>query len=169
MSEFTRMVELRSIDARVRHLEAGEAERAALAERFGLVSIGRLEADVELAVDGAVVTATGTLNAEIVQSCAITGDDLPVAIREPLAFRFVPESELQPAPDDEIELDTEEPDEIPYAGTTFDLGEAVAESLALAIDPYATGPDADLVRKEAGLLDEAATSPFAALKGLIKD
>jgi uncharacterized metal-binding protein YceD (DUF177 family) len=169
MSEFTRMVELRSIDARVRHLEADEAERAALAERFGLVSIQRLEADVELVADDSAVDATGTLSADIVQSCAITGDDLPVAIRENLAFRFVPESALQAGPEEDLEIDSSEIDEIPYGGTSFDLGEAVAESLALAIDPYATGPNADAVRKEAGLLDEQAAGPFAALKGLIKE
>ena len=168
MNEFTRMVELRAVDARVRHLEAGEAERAALAERFGLVSIGRLEADIELTAEGPAVDATGTLIAEIVQSCAVTGDDLPVSISEPIAFRFVPEG--APAhPDEEIELDAGELDEIPYEGSSFDLGEAVAESLALAIDPYATGSNADALRKEAGLLDEGSAGPFAALAALKKD
>ncbi|WEK46000.1 MAG: DUF177 domain-containing protein [Candidatus Andeanibacterium colombiense] len=167
MSEFSQMVELRSVDLRVRHLVADEGERAALAERFGLVSIGLLEADIELIADGAVVDATGTLRAEIVQSCAITGDDLPASIREKLVFRFVPEAE-EPAEIDQ-EIDSSEIDELPYLGTSFDLGEAIAESLALAIDPYACGPNADAVRKEAGLLGEDDTGPFAVLKGLVKE
>ncbi len=50
----------------------------------------------------------------------------------------------------------------------FDLGEAVAQSLALAIDPYAVGPSAEQARKDAGLGDEAASGPFAALAGLKK-
>ena len=50
----------------------------------------------------------------------------------------------------------------------FDLGEAVAQDLALAIDPYAVGPGAERARKEAGLLDEAAAGPFAALEALKK-
>lgn len=169
MSEFTRMVELRSVDTRVRHLEASEAERAALAARFGLVSIARLEADLELVADGATVEAKGRLSADIVQSCAITGDDLPVAIRESIELRFVPETHEPPPAEEDQEIDSSEIDEIPYAGTNFDLGEAVAESLALAIDPYATGPNADVVRHEAGLLDEEAAGPFAALKGLMKE
>jgi hypothetical protein len=86
-----------------------------------------------------------------------------VSIEEPLTLRFVPES---PVTEGELELVEEELDEIPYAGAAFDLGEAVAQSLALAIDPFATGPDADRVRKEKGLLDEAAAGPFAALAAL---
>lgn len=165
-TELSRMVELRLIDARPRVVEASEAERAALAKRFGLVSVDRLEATVDLVKDGDAVDATGRLEAEIVQSCAISGDDLPVEIREPIALRFVPESTAAPRPDEEVELDAEELDEIPYSGTAFDLGEAVAQSLALAIDPYATGPNADVARKEAGLLDEDSAAPFAALSAL---
>ena len=52
-------------------------------------------------------------------------------------------------------------------GTAFDLGEAVAQSFGLAIDPYAAGPEADSVRREAGIVDEDAPSgPFAALAAL---
>jgi hypothetical protein len=97
----------------------------------------------------------------------VTGEALPVAIHEKLAFRFVPETGAG-TPDEEIELETGELDELPYSGEMFDLGEAVAQSLALAIDPYATGPGADAARKRAGLLDEGEAGPFAALKALKK-
>jgi len=165
-TEFSHMIDPRAIDTRVRHLVAGDAERVALARRFGLVAIHRLTADISLERDGAAVDAAGTLSADIVQSCAVSGEDLPVQIREELNFRFVPGSEVPAAPDEEIELDERDLDEITFTGATFDLGEAVAQSLALAIDPYATGPDADTVRKEAGLLDEEAAGPFAALAAL---
>jgi len=167
--EFARPVALRQVDARVHRLVANEAERAALAKRFGLVAIDSLTAEIELERNGDEVAATGTLDADIVQSCAVTGDDLPVSIREELAFRFVPEDKTPADPDEEIELEAEELDEIPYAGEMFDLGEAVAQSLALAIDPYAVGPRAEDVRKEAGLMDEDEAGPFAALKALKKE
>ena len=99
----------------------------------------------------------------------MTGDDLPVAIRETLDLRFVPEAQQDAAIDEDREIDSSEADEIGYEGSAFDLGEAIAESLALAIDPYATGPGADAVRREAGLLGEDDTGPFAALKGLVKE
>ena len=59
-------------------------------------------------------------------------------------------------------------DEIEYEGTQFDLGEQIAQTLSLAIDPYATGPNAERVRKQAGLGDEAGSGPFAALAALRK-
>lgn len=164
--EFSRPIDRRQITARPVRIEANEAERAALARRFAIVSIGRLEAELELIVDGDAVEARGRLGADIVQSCAVSGEDLAVTIDEPLALRFVPE---QPVEGDEIELETGELDELPYDGQVFDLGEAVAQSLALAIDPYAVGPNAEKARKEAGITDEAATGPFAALAALKKD
>jgi uncharacterized metal-binding protein YceD (DUF177 family) len=103
------------------------------------------------------------LSAEIVQTCAVSGDDLPATIAEAISLRFVPETAVE---EEEVELEEEDLDEIPYAGTAFDLGEAVAQSLALAIDPYATGPDAERVRQEKGLAGEAASGPFAALAAL---
>ena len=169
MSEFTRMVDARRIEARPYAIEADEAERSALAARFGLLSIGRLAAQIELAKDGEAIDARGTLDAAIVQSCAVSGEDLPVSIHEQLAFRFVPETQVQAEDDEEIELEADELDEIPFRGDKFDLGEAVAQSLALAIDPYAVGPNAEAARKEAGLLDEESAGPFAALKDLKRE
>lgn len=164
--EFSRIVELERLGDGTRRIEATAEERAALARRFALVSIARLEADLTLEPNGDAVTARGTMVARFVQSCAVSGDDLPVSLAEPLSLRFV-----RPAahsPDEEIELTPEDCDEIEYEGNRFDLGEAVAQSLGLAIDPFATGPNADEVRKRAGLLDEQSSGPFAALAGLRK-
>ena len=88
-----------------------------------------------------------------------------MTIDEPLELRFVPAREIA---EEEIELEEEELDEIPFSGHVFDLGEAVAQSLALAIDPYAVGPEAECVRKEKGLSGEGASGPFAALAALKK-
>lgn len=164
--EFSRPVDIRGIRDEPVSIEADEAERKALARRFDLVSIERLHAIVTFELDGADIDAAGTLEADVVQSCAVSGADLPVAIREPLSLRFVPERTVS---EEEVELEEAELDEIHYSGTAFDLGEAVAQSLALAIDPYATGPDADRVRKEKGLNDEGMSGPFAALAALKKD
>jgi uncharacterized metal-binding protein YceD (DUF177 family) len=161
--EFSRPIDRRQLKTKPALLVADEAERKALAARFGLVAIDRLDAEVSLAPDGEAVVATGTLEADIVQTCAVSGDDLPVTIAEPLVLRFVPK---RPVEQEEIELEADDLDEIAFAGNFFDLGEAVAHSLALAIDPYATGPDAESVRKEKGLADEAASGAFAALAAL---
>jgi len=164
--EFSRLVDRRQIDAQPLAIEANAAERAALATRFALVKIDQLAARLRLACEGDVVSVQGRLTARIVQSCAISGEDLPASIDEPLAFRFVPDQAIE---EEEIELDEGELDEIPYAGHSFDVGEAVAQSLALAIDPYACGPDAERVRREAGLGEPSASGPFAALAALKRD
>jgi uncharacterized metal-binding protein YceD (DUF177 family) len=163
--EFTRPIDLRQVHGRPVTLVATAEECAALARRFALVRIDRLEAELSLEPDGEAVNAKGRLRAAIVQSCAVSGEDLAVALDEPLALRFVPEAEVT---EDELELEVSEFDQIPFSGTAFDLGEAVAQSLALAIDPYAVGPEAERARHEAGLLDEAASGPFAALAALKK-
>lgn len=164
--EFSRPIDRRHLTARPVRLEAGAEEREALARRFGLVAIHRLEAEVELAADGEAVDARGRLSADVVQSCAITGEDLPVTMEEPLTLRFVPEQAVEA---EEVELEESDLDEIPFSGDVFDLGEAVAQSLSLAIDPYAVGPNAEQARKDAGLTDQAASGPFAALAALKKD
>jgi uncharacterized metal-binding protein YceD (DUF177 family) len=163
--EFSRPFDVRQLDHRAVQLVADEAERAALSKRFGIVRIDRLEAEVVLEREGEALNAKGTLSADIVQSCAVSAEDLDVAIREPLAFRFVPETGAR-RPDEEVELDADELDEIEFSGTTIDLGEAIAQSVALAIDPFLTGPQADEARR---LLREESASPFAALAALKKN
>jgi uncharacterized metal-binding protein YceD (DUF177 family) len=166
--EFSRVIDLRQIGDKPVRLVADEAERRRLAGRFALSGIDSLEADVELVPDGPVVTATGRLRAAVVQACAISGEDFPVTIDEPLFVRFVPAVRRE-VPDEEIELDADDLDEVEYEGTAFDLGEAVAQSLALAIDPFAEGPNAEAARKAAGLSDSSASGPFAALAALRRD
>lgn len=158
--EFSRVHDRRHLTAAPVELSATPEERMALARRFGIIAVNRFEAKVDLEARGERIAATGTLSADLVQSCAITGDDLPTRVEESVNILFVPDSEV-PAGDVDLELTGSEPDEVPYAGTAFDLGEALAETLALAIDPYATGPDADVVRQKYGLADEGPKGPLA--------
>lgn len=172
-SELTRMVKARPLPAGAVVIEATEAERAALAARFGLGAVESLRAEVTLEQKPRAIRATGSLNAAIMQPCAISGEDFPVTIDEPVDLRFVEESQsTAPASEDlEIELEADDCDEIEYAGEMFDLGEAVAQTLGLAIDPYAEGPDADAARAAAGIVPEGEVrGPLAdLLAGLKKD
>lgn len=167
MSEFTRAYDPRLLPGSTVELEASEAERAALAKRFGLVRIDRLTARIDLEREEAGASAKGRLTAAVVQSCAVSGEDLPVSIDEPVNLHFIPAGGPS-APDEEIELEAEELDEIEFTGSLFDLGEALAQTLALAIDPYAVGPNAEEARRKAGLLDRDSSGPFAALAALKK-
>lgn len=167
--EFSRRIDIRNLPGGPLKLEADASERKVLAKRFGIESVERLVAEVTmLPVDGAI-EVTGRVAATVVQLCAIAIEPFTVRIDEPLTLRFVPGLPLHhPGEEIEIEIDSEACDEIAFEGTQFDLGEEIAQTLALAIDPYATGPNADRVRNEAGLSDEASSGPFAALAALKK-
>ena len=163
--EFSCLVDIREADGRAMTLEPSASEREALARRFGLIRIDSLVAEVMLERHADEVAVTGSLRARIVQSCAVSAEDLAAAIDEPLRFRFVP-ARTGYRPDDEIELDSQDCDEIEFVGTNFDLGEAVAQSLGLAIDPFAVGPDAETARRAGLLGSEQDSGPFAVLKAL---
>jgi len=167
--EFSRIIKIKAIAGTPLVLEADAAERAALAARFSIVAIGSLKATVSLEQRGHDVIATGNLAAQITQACAVSGEDFPHAIEEPIALRFVPSGSPVEDEDMEIELESEELDEIEYDGESFDLGEAVAQSLGLSIDPYAEGPNADAARQAAGITsDDAPRGPLADLLSALK-
>ena len=161
--EFSRMVRARPQPPEQVTIDANDAECVALAARFGIVAVHSLHATVTLLADGDAVDATGTMTAALVQLCAVSDEEFEVRIEEPLALRFVPEAR-QVDPEEEAELPSDEPDEIEFTGDGFDLGEAVAQTLGLAIDPYAEGPNADAARREAGIVQEGeAEGPLAEL------
>lgn len=170
--ELSRMVKARPLPAGPVVIEASEAERAALAARFALGAVESLRAEVALEAKPRAIRATGRLRAAIQQPCAVSGEDFPVTIDEPIDLRFVELNQHSGNPEDEeIELEADDCDEIEYAGEMFDLGEAVAQTLGLAIDPYAEGPGADAARKAAGIVQEGEQlGPLAdLLAGLRKD
>ena len=115
--------------------------------------------------------AEGRLRATATQSCVATGEPVPAHVDEPFALRFEPED--AEAVSEEMELGERDLDIIPYAGGAIDLGEAVAQGFALALDPFPRIADADVQLRAAGVLTEEeaeaariAAGPFAALKGV---
>ena len=144
-------------------ISAGAEERAALARRFGLLSLDRLDARFRLRRDAAGVIAVGEVTGDAVQPCIASAEPVPAAIRESVQLRFVPEGTAE---GDEIELDDQSADTVFYAGGAIDLGEAAAETLALALPPYPRSPHADTVLRDAGVLREEEAGPFSKLAAL---
>lgn len=163
--EFSRPQRLDTIGAGESRVavEADPAERAALARRFGLIAIDKLTADFTIRRDAAGIIARGRLSGAVVQPCSVTGDPVPAKIEEDFAIRFVPEGE---GGGDEVELSEEDCDTVFYTGGAIDLGEAAAETLALALDPFPRSPGAAAALREAGVLSEEEAGPFAALAKL---
>ena len=146
-------------------LAAGEGERAAIAERIGLESLGRLEAHLTLDRDGPRIHVRGRIRAALEQSCVATGEPVAEAVDEPFELLFLPEPKPKGA-DEEVELRAEECDVAFYDGEAIDLGTAVADTLALSIEPYPRSAGAEAALKEAGVLSESQAGPFAALAKL---
>jgi uncharacterized metal-binding protein YceD (DUF177 family) len=150
-------------DARTIEIDADAQERAALAKRFDLIGIEELTGKFTIRRDAAGIVAEGRVAAAVTQACSITGDPLPATVDEPVALRFVAEED---SGQDEVELGDSDIDVIPYDGGTIDLGEVAAETMALALDPFPRGPNAEVVLKEAGVLSEEQAGPFGVLAGL---
>lgn len=169
--ELSRMIRTRPLPGGELVIEASAAECAALAARFGLGSVERLVATIALEQRPRAIRASGRLEAAIMQPCAISAEDFPVTINEAIDLRFVEGNQSPVELDEEIELEADDCDEIAYSGDMFDLGEAVAQTLGLAIDPYAEGPNADAARRAAGIMqEEDVRGPLAdLLAGLKKD
>jgi len=55
-----------------------------------------------------------------------------------------------------------------HDGAAIDLGGAIADTLALALDPYPRSAAAETALREAGVLSEEEAGPFAALAQLKK-
>src|SRR3546814_375293 len=112
-------------------------------------------------------------HAEVIQGCIVTGAPVPAAIKEDFNILFCPQ--FRTAADEEVELHEGEMDVVFYDGALIDIGEAVAETLSLALDPYPRSPEAEMALREAGVSSEeqaardeeeakARRSPFAALR-----
>jgi len=135
-------------------LEANAAECAALAARLGLLALHRFSAELRLRGESAGgIRVHGHIEASLVQACVVSLDPVPRALREDVALRILPEGQTpseDPDSEDEVECDN----------GIAELGEVMAQLLALALDPYPRLEGAQLPEHGA---DDGPRGPFAAL------
>jgi uncharacterized metal-binding protein YceD (DUF177 family) len=146
-------------------LSADDAERARIGERLGLRSLDRLDAHATLERKGEIVRARGRLRASLCQSCVVTDEPVDASADEPFDIFFLPEPRPEGG-DEELELVEADCDVVFHDGSSIDLGGAIADTLALSIDPYPRSAGAEAALKEAGVLTEEQAGPFAALAKL---
>jgi uncharacterized metal-binding protein YceD (DUF177 family) len=137
-------------------IAADEGERAALARRFGLLAIDRFEAEVALTRlrDGARLEAS--IDADVVQECVVTLEPVRSRVTDEFSLLY---GDVVAAEGDEAVVEALE-------GDSVDVGEAAAQQLSLALDPYPRASDAAL--DEQGAEASGADHPFAALARLKK-
>lgn len=147
-------------------LVADEGVRDALARRFDLIDIAQLEADIALTREGDKVRLTGQLRAEATQVCSLSGQGVAAKLDEPLALLFLPDADEPSTPDEEIELAADDCDTVWHDGRVIDVAEAVAQSFALALDPYPRALNAEEIARAAGIKAEEEAGAFGALAAL---
>jgi len=172
--EFSRIVEAERITAGELRLDlaASPAECRQLARRFGLQALEALRATAVLSRvdDAGTVRLRLHWQADIVQDCVVT--------LEPIATHLDSSSELIYAPDNGalaratereiiVGIDSDDPPE-PLIDGKIDVGEVVAEQLALNVEAYPRKPGAELSAVWSGpaLADAPAGGAFAALRRL---
>ena len=163
--EFSRPERLDTIGERDRSVDivATAEERRKLAARFAVLSVDMLEAHFTIRRDSAGIVAQGHVTARVMQACSVTDEPLPAKVDEPVALRFVDNFGTV---DGEIELSDDALDTVPIDGGVIDLGEAAAETLALALDPFPRGPNAAAALRAAGVISEDEYQPVNAFAGL---
>lgn len=159
MSEFARPVVVERLPRgeTVYDIAATAEERLALAKRFAFLALDRLEASVTLVpLPGGLIRLAAEVSAEVQQECVLTLEPVASRIAERFTLVYGASSE-----EGELVLSGEAELVEPLVGGTIDLGEAVAQQLSLALDPYPRAPGAE----ESLSAEPAAASPFAALAG----
>ncbi|MCJ9430407.1 YceD family protein [Kordiimonas marina] len=162
------------LDREHRHyvVEATEAERAQLVERFDIVALNSLSAEVD-AWDGGDERfhLKGHLKADLVQRCITTLADVPEKIDSSFELMLVDAATADRMDAEEAYLDPAVPDYDAIEGNEIGLGEIVAQTLAISMNPYPRAEGAELEASSGGKVsvnepELKRPNPFAVLEKL---
>lgn len=162
-------------------LSPDEAARKSLASRLGLVSVDALEAKISIHKEGGghIIKATGSLTAQVTQSCVVTLEPVKAEIEDSFeawyadhdqaaSFKRAQHEAMSKKELMDVPMLEESDDPEPIEDGKIDLAELVAQYLSLSLDPYPhkeginyenIEPERKPVAKEA-----LRPNPFAALK-----
>jgi uncharacterized metal-binding protein YceD (DUF177 family) len=166
-AEFARVVSTARLAGTARHhIEANQEERERLARRLGLVELPYLEADVALRrLAGGRVRLDATLRAAVVQPCVVSLEPVPGTVEAAFTLVYAPDA---PRTVEDLLVSGDEEIVEPLIDEKIDVGEAVAQELSLALDPFPRAAGASLPPIEPAGAEPAGAkpSPFAALAKL---
>lgn len=166
--EFSRPVAVDRLGSGETRLDvtATPAECAALAERFRILAVDSLSARLRLRrIPGSgLIRLRGEFTAQVVQACVVSLDPVPQQVAENFEVLFG-DSDADDDPDVLVHYDEADPPEAIEHGV-IDVGEAVAEQLALGLEPFPRRPGAEFDPgwgTEEAPEEELKPNPFAAL------
>ena len=118
-------------------IDCDDSEWTALAARFGFAAVARLSARLKVKRAGpGHWNVTGKLQAEVTQLCGVTGESVPESVDFTIEERYCRASEE--GTDIVVSLDGFEP----LVDGAIDLGEVVAQTLAISVNPWPRSVDA---------------------------
>ncbi len=148
-------------------ITATPKECAALAKRFAILEVVSLSAQgrLTLAGDGPLIKLEARLTAQVVQACVVTLEPVPASVDESFTVTFGAVADEETADDLDLAFDSPDPPD-PIIDNLVDVGESVAEHLALSLDPFPRSPGAafELPPPE----EPEKRHPFAVLSTLMK-
>jgi uncharacterized metal-binding protein YceD (DUF177 family) len=177
--EFSHVIETAQIppDGLQLHLTANPSDCLALAKRFRILAVLRLEARLQVRPDAVLAgcyVVTGQIDAEVEQACVVSLEPVRQRIAESFTRSFAPTTGAVPVAGAEADEDaaewldpaaTDPPDVL--ADGRIDVGAVVAEELALSLDPYPRKPGASLPPEYNPETEQSGTvRPFARLAEL---
>lgn len=161
-------------------LEADQEAMALVQKTLDVDGLANLKADLSFEkINGYVVHVTGTVSADIRQSCVVTLEPIDSHVAEPIDAYFADPAEIVgfdkarkqkelETEDGEIPILDEKDDPEPLIDGKIDLGDLAVQFLSLGINPYPhkegvthefTDEDHERIAKE-----RMQDNPFAALK-----
>jgi len=144
---------------------AEPAECAALAARFGLPAIHNLAAELKVSRwRGEGLRIEGRFSADLDQICVVSLEAFRSTLSDTFESYFLPAG--RKAGKDEAAI--EEGDAEPFEDGVIDMGEAVAEAMALALDPYPKKPGISFEDIVEDTDSSQEQNPFAGLSQLKK-
>ena len=184
-SEWSHIVRADHVPDKGRHvkIKANPDECAAMAERLGVDSVERAQAEMLLKLQngGHILHVSGRFQADVTQSCVASNKPVPAHLEEDfeawyadhdkaIPFQRVKHDVQLKTDGEEVQMLEEHEDPEPMVDGQVDVGDLVVQYMCLAVNPYPRHPS----HKE----DEAAPSqtlkqaegrnlrpnPFAALK-----
>ncbi len=114
-----------------------------IAQYLELAGVKSLKGEIALQRwRGKGVRLTGTVIADVVQTCVVTLDPVDAHVEGTFERQFLPAEKLKAAAKDETEVFVDPTAEDPpeSLGHEIDLGEVLIEELALNLDPYPRKP-----------------------------
>jgi len=163
-NEYSKEIDIRRIGVNNSHysLCADDKECNALAARFGIVRLNYLKAEVDVRLsDRDEYTVEGSFSSSVRQVCGVTLEEFD----DTLSGDFIELFTTAPVKKKDAELLSDEEIPTPIENGVIDIGEVVAETLALNIPVFPRKPDAVFTYHSD---KEDGDNPFSVLKKLKK-